>query len=271
MGSIYDLVVRGGVIVDGTGAESFSGDVAVRDGVIVAVGQVDGRGDEEIDASGLIVTPGFVDVHTHYDGQVTWEHRLAPSSSHGVTTVVMGNCGVGFAPVRGGDHELMIKLMEGVEDIPDVVMAEGVPFNWSSFPEYLDALEKRFCDVDFATQIPHSPLRVFVMGERGARLEPPTESDLKAMRALLLVSSQKCVLSVFPPRGTCSIDSAPARFRPVSLRRSTSFLHSAKACGTRAPAYFNAIRTSTRMPTPMPRCVFSRPSPGTPDGPSTSV
>ncbi|WP_336971842.1 N-acyl-D-amino-acid deacylase family protein [Sphingobium aromaticiconvertens] len=182
MSNQYDIVIRGGMIVDGTGAEPFVGDVAVRDGVIVDIGAVSGSGREEINASGLTVTPGFVDVHTHYDGQITWESRMAPSSDHGVTTVVMGNCGVGFAPVRDGDHQLMIKLMEGVEDIPEVVMAEGVPFNWSSFPDYLDALAQRESDVDFATQIPHSPLRVFVMGERGANLEPPTLEDLVEMR-----------------------------------------------------------------------------------------
>ena len=182
MSNQYDIVIRGGMIVDGTGAEPYVGDVAMRDGVIADIGAVSGTGREEIDASGLTVTPGFVDVHTHYDGQITWENRMAPSSDHGVTTVVMGNCGVGFAPVRDGDHQLMIKLMEGVEDIPEVVMAAGVPFNWNSFPDYLDALDQRESDVDFATQIPHSPLRVFVMGERGANLEPPTLEDLVEMR-----------------------------------------------------------------------------------------
>lgn len=182
MSNQYDMIIRGGTVVDGTGAAPFVADVAIVDGVIAKVGNVDGTAAEEINASGLVVTPGFVDVHTHYDGQITWENRMAPSSDHGVTTVVMGNCGVGFAPVRDGDHQLMIKLMEGVEDIPEVVMAEGVPFNWSSFPEYLDALDKRESDVDFATQIPHSPLRVYVMGERGANLEPPTLEDLVEMR-----------------------------------------------------------------------------------------
>jgi N-acyl-D-amino-acid deacylase len=182
MSYTYDMVIRGGTIIDGTGSAPFSADVAILDGVIAAVGTVDGCGREEIDAEGLTVTPGFVDAHTHYDGQITWENRLAPSSNHGVTTVVMGNCGVGFAPVRDGDHHLMIKLMEGVEDIPEVVMSEGVPFNWNSFPDYLDALEQRHADVDFATQIPHSPLRVYVMGERGANLEPPTLEDLVEMR-----------------------------------------------------------------------------------------
>ena len=180
----FDLVVRGGLVVDGTGADPVAADVAVRDGVITAVGRVTGRGAEELDAAGCFVTPGFVDVHTHYDGQVTWEHTLAPSSGHGATTVVMGNCGVGFAPLRPEQHELAIKLMEGVEDIPDVVMSAGVPFNWESFPQYLDALGARGADIDFAAQLPHSPLRVYVMGERGAELEPPTEDDLAAMRKL---------------------------------------------------------------------------------------
>jgi N-acyl-D-aspartate/D-glutamate deacylase len=183
-GAEYDVVVRGGTVVDGTGGEPVAADVAVRDGLIAAVGRIPGRGAEEIDAAGCIVTPGFVDLHTHYDGQVTWENTLAPSSGHGVTTVVMGNCGVGFAPIRPEQRQLAIKLMEGVEDIPDVVMATGVPFNWESFPQYLDALAGRRADADFAAQLPHSPLRVFVMGERGAELEPPTEDDLAAMRRL---------------------------------------------------------------------------------------
>lgn len=180
----YDLIIRGGTVHDGTGSEPRIADVAVKDGVIAAVGHIHGSASEEIDASGLIVTPGFVDIHTHYDGQVTWENQLAPSSGHGVTTVVMGNCGVGFAPCKPEQRKILVELMEGVEDVPEVVMVEGLPWNWETFPEYLDALEARRLDIDVAAQVPHSALRVYVMGDRAARSEPPTAEDLRRMKEL---------------------------------------------------------------------------------------
>jgi N-acyl-D-amino-acid deacylase len=185
MAAQFDLVVRGGTVFDGSGGAPRTADVAVQDGRIAAVGQIAGAGREEIDAGGLMVTPGFVDVHTHYDGQATWDERFSPSSGHGVTTVVMGNCGVGFAPCRPEDRDTLIKVMEGVEDIPEIVMREGVPWNWESFPEYLDALAQKRCDIDFATQVPHAPLRVFVMGRRGVEREPATAADMAAMAKLV--------------------------------------------------------------------------------------
>ena len=181
----HTLVIRNGTVIDGTGRERAVADVAVTDGVITRVGgRVDGRGHRELDAEGHLVTPGFVDIHTHYDGQATWDTQLAPSSWHGVTTVVMGNCGVGFAPVHEHDRERLIQLMEGVEDIPGTALHEGLAWDWSSFPEYLDALDRTPRDIDLGAQLPHGALRLHVMGERGATQQPATPDDIAAMARL---------------------------------------------------------------------------------------
>ena len=181
----HDLIVRGGTVVDGPGAPPRTADVAIRDGVVTEVGRVDGRGKREIDADGALVTPGFVDVHTHYDGQATWDPLLTPSCWHGVTTVVMGNCGVGFAPVAQDRHEWLIGLMEGVEDIPGAALSEGIQWGWESFPEYLDAIDADRRVADVGTQVPHGAVRAFVMGDRGAKNEPATETDIEAMAAIV--------------------------------------------------------------------------------------
>jgi N-acyl-D-amino-acid deacylase len=180
------LLIRGGTVVDGSGGEPYAADVLLAGGVIAAVGQdlAGETGISQVDATGLLVTPGFIDVHTHYDGQATWEQTLGPSSGHGVTTVVMGNCGVGFAPCRPGSRDSLVRLMEGIEDIPEIVMTEGLPWAWQTFPEYLDFLAARSFDVDLAAQLPHAALRVYVMGERGMAREPATEADMAQMRGL---------------------------------------------------------------------------------------
>src|ERR1017187_2717579 len=151
----HDLLIRGGTVVDGSGGPPYAADVAVTDGLITDVGKVEGSANRTVDADGALVTPGFVDVHCHYDGQATWDSQIVPSAWHGVTTVVMGNCGVGFAPVREADHQRLIELMEGVEDIPGSALHEGLEWDWESFPEYLDAVERRPHDIDIGAQLPH--------------------------------------------------------------------------------------------------------------------
>jgi N-acyl-D-aspartate/D-glutamate deacylase len=188
---MLDMRIAGGTIVDGTGGDPFVGDVMVKDGAIVEVRRTDGTSDggpdaaETIDAPGRIVTPGFVDIHTHYDGQVSWDPLLEPSSGNGVTTVVSGNCGVGFAPVRPGTEDWLISLMEGVEDIPGTALTEGITWGWETFPEYLDVIGKRELSVDFGVQVPHGSVRAYAMGSRGAKNEPATPDDIKAMAVIV--------------------------------------------------------------------------------------
>ena len=180
-----DLIIRGGTIVDGTGGKPFVGDIAIDGDQIVEVGKVTGKGRREIDAAGLIVTPGWVDIHTHYDGQATWDPLMAPSSWHGVTTAIMGNCGVGFAPVRPDAHEFLIELMEGVEDIPGSALAEGIDWTWESFPEYLDALESKPRTIDIGTHVPHAAIRAYVLGDRCNTDYVPNADEIAQMAELV--------------------------------------------------------------------------------------
>lgn len=182
---MYDLKIIGGTLIDGTGQPRYRANIGIQDGKIVAIGEVPGEAQQTLEAHGKIVTPGFVDIHTHYDGQATWDQDFAPSSLHGVTTVVLGSCGVGFAPCRQEDHARLIALMEGVEDIPGSALAEGLRWNWESFPEYMDALDALPHSIDFCVQMTHDPLRVYVMGERATHDQPATPEDIAHMRQLL--------------------------------------------------------------------------------------
>jgi len=185
---MHDIIIRNAVVVDGTGTEARKADIAIKADVISAVGTVEGTAAREIDAEGMIVTPGFIDIHAHYDGQATWDGELAPSSWHGVTTVVMGNCGVGFAPVRPDRHDWLVNLMEGVEDIPGTALHEGLSWNWESFPEYMDALDRVPRSIDVAAQVPHGALRAYVMDDRGATNEHATSEDIAQMKKIVLDS-----------------------------------------------------------------------------------
>ena len=182
---MHDLIIRNGTLVDGTGAAPFIGDIAIDGDRISEVGEVTGPARREIDAGGMIVTPGWVDIHTHYDGQATWDPVMAPSSWHGVTTAIMGNCGVGFAPVRPDAHDFLIELMEGVEDIPGIALSEGIDWTWETFPEYLDALEAMPRAVDVGVHVPHAPVRAYVLGERCNTDYEPTAEEIAQMAAIV--------------------------------------------------------------------------------------
>jgi N-acyl-D-aspartate/D-glutamate deacylase len=237
----HDLVVRNGTVVDGTGAPRRTADVAVDDGRITAVGEVAGRGREELDADGLLVTPGWVDVHTHYDGQVTWDDLLTPSSWQGVTTVVMGNCGVGFAPVRPDKHEWLIALMEGVEDIPGTALHEGISWGWESFPEYLDVLDRRRYAIDVAAQVPHAALRGYVMGDRGAdHEEVPTADEIGTMGRLAAEGIEAGALG-FTTSRTVAHRSSDGRHTPSLTSTADELLGVARAIGATGKGVFEVV------------------------------
>jgi N-acyl-D-aspartate/D-glutamate deacylase len=214
----FDLIIRSGSIHDGTGAPGYIGDVGIRDGRICEVGTIKGHALEEIDATDLVVTPGFVDIHTHYDGQAIWADQLTPSSWHGVTTAVMGNCGVGFAPCRAEDRDDLIELMEGVEDIPDAVMHEGLTWQWETFEQYLQVLEQTPRDMDVCALLPHAPLRVYVMGARALRLEPATSDDVARMRQIVASAVTAGAFGVSTSRSTSHRGSGGA-LTPTLLAR----------------------------------------------------
>ena len=197
---MHDLVIRNGTIVDGTGEAPFQGDIAIDDGRISAIGRIEAEGRETVDATGQIITPGFVDIHTHFDGQITWDPLLTPSCWHGVTTVVMGNCGVGFAPAAPNRHEWLIGLMEGVEDIPGTALSAGMQWNWETFPEYLDYLDTLPKALDVGTQVPHGAVRSYVMGERGANNEPANPEDILEMKKLVREGIEAGALGVSTSR-----------------------------------------------------------------------
>ncbi len=242
---MLDVVIRGGSVVDGTGAPAYTADVGVRDGRIVDIGTVREPADQVVDADGALVTPGWVDVHTHYDGQVTWDDALEPSASNGVTTLVMGNCGVGFAPVRPRDHDALIDLMEGVEDIPGSALSVGMPWGaWETFPEYLDLLDRGRYAVDIAAQIAHGALRFYVMGERGAANEDATAEDIAAMSALVGEAMAAGAVG-FTTSRTIGHKARTGRPVPGTYAPDEEVLAFARALGSAGHGVFEAIVAGT--------------------------